>query len=186
MFDYNFKGKTLLELGGGYGHNGNEFSKMGAIVTSTDAREEHINNGKIIYPHMSFMLLDSDKLQIEKKYDIILHWGLLYHLSEIENHLNIVCKNCDILLLETEVCDSDNEFFYLTTNENGYDQAFNSIGIRPSQQYVEKILRNNGFEYKMIIDPIINSGFHNYDWTIANTNAWRHGLRRFWICKKIT
>lgn len=176
------KNKTLLELGCGYGHNGNEFYNLGCKVTSSDANVEHIQNGKKLYSHIDFKIIDSDKNIIDEKYDIILHWGLLYHLKEIEDHLKNVCKNCDIILLETEVSDSDDDKFYIKTNENGYDQAYNNKGIRPSEKYVEKVLSNNDFKYFMIKDSIVNSSIHNYDWEITNTKEWRKGLRRFWIC----
>ena len=182
--DY-FKSKTLLELGCGHGHIGNEFYKLGSIVSSSDARKEHINVVSNIYPHIETLLIDCDNDDILKKYDIILHWGLLYHLNEIEIHLKKVSKRCDLLLLESEVCDSDDDTFYIKGNEyNNYDQAFNSIGIRPSQTYVEKILKNNGFQYSLIKDPILNSNFHIYNWDIQNTNTYQNGLRRFWICWK--
>ena len=176
------KGKTLLELGGGHGHNGNEFHNLGCKVTSSDARREHLQVGMEMFPHMDFKLVDGDKDDIDEKYDIILHWGLLYHLEEIEVHLKKVCQKCDVILLETEVSDSDDADFYIATDESGYDQAYNKKGIRPSEKYVEKVLNNNGFKSFMVKDPIANSSSHNYDWDITNTKTWRHGLRRFWIC----
>jgi hypothetical protein len=185
-----FKNKNLLELGAGYGHNGNEFNKIGCNVTSSEGRNEHIEIGKKLYPNLKFINLDNDKDKINKKYDIILHWGLLYHLNEIENHLKNVCECCDLLLLESEVCDSNDENFYLIQKEGGYDQALNIDGIKPSPKYVEKILKNNNFNFKMIKDPCLNSyydkyeWFHNYDWDVKNTNKSYSGLRRFWICWK--
>ena len=180
-----FVNKTLLELGGGHGHNGNEFSKLGCNVTSSDARDQHINIGKNLYPHINFKLIDGDKNEINQKYDIILHWGLLYHLVEIENHLKNVCKNCDVILLETEVTDSnDDKYFWMMPEKRGEDQAYNGYGIKPSPFYVEKILKQNGFDFLLIKDSIINSHFHTYDWEITNTKKWRPGLRRFWICWK--
>lgn len=176
------KNKTLLELGCGHGHNGNEFYNLGCKVTASDAVVEHIQKGKKLYPYNDFKIIDCDKNIIPEKYDIILHWGLLYHLKEIENHLKDVCEKCDVILLETEVSDSDDDKFYITTKEKGYDQAYNNIGIRPSEKYVEKVLSNNGFKFFMIKDSVVNSTFHNYDWEITNTKTWRHGLRRFWVC----
>jgi hypothetical protein len=140
-----------------------------------------VNN---IYPHIATMLIDGDNLKLNAKYDIILHWGVLYHLNEIENHLKYISNHCDILLLETEVADSDDDTFYITTSEKGYDQAYNSVGIRPSPSYVEKILSANGFSFKLIKDSILNANFHVYDWDIKNTKTWRSGMRRFWICWK--
>ena len=181
--DY-FKSKTLLELGCGYADIGNMFHELGAVVTSSDARKEHVDVVKERYPHIKTLLIDGDNDKIEEKYDIIVHWGLLYHLREIDIHLENVSQKCDILLLETEVSDSDDKEFCLSTDENDYDQAFHNKGIRPSQSCVEHVLEKNGFQFKLIKDPILNSSFHCYDWEIGNTNSWRHGLRRFWICWK--
>jgi hypothetical protein len=181
--DY-FKSKTLLEIGGGHAHIGNKFYELGAIVTSSDARKEHVEAANSIYPHIKTMQIDCDSGDIPEKYDIILHWGLLYHLKEIEIHLEKILQKCNMLILETEVSDSDDDSFFISTHEDGYDQAFNNKGIRPSPSYVEKVLEKNGFQFKLIKDPILNSDFHNYDWEIKNTKTWRHGLRRFWICWK--
>ena len=179
-----FKSKKLLELGCGYADIGNMFYELGANVTSSDGRKEHLDVVKNRYPYINTLLIDCDNFSIEDKYDIILHWGLLYHLKEIEIHLEKVSQKCDILLLETEVSDSDDKNFYISTNEEGHDQALNNMGIRPSQYYIEKILEKNGFQFKLINDSILNSDFHCYDWEISNSNTWRHGLRRFWICWK--
>lgn len=179
-----FRSKSLLELGCGYADIGNAFSELGALVTSSDARKEHLDIVNDRYPHIKTSLIDCDNINIEGKYDIILHWGLLYHLREIENHLKEVSNKCNVLLLETEVCDSDDHDFYIITREEGYDQAFNNTGIRPSPSYIESLLDNNGFQFKMIKDPILNSGFHSYDWDVNNSETWRPGLRRFWICWK--
>jgi hypothetical protein len=179
-----FKSKTLLELGCGHAHIGNKFHELGADVTSSDARMEHLEIVNDTYPHIKTYILDADKDDIPETYDIILHWGLLYHLNEIENHLAKISQKCDVLLLETEVCDSDDSTFFITTNEEGYDQAFNGTGIRPSPAYVEKVLEKNGFQFRLVKDSILNSGFHSYDWDVKNTNTCAGGLRRFWICWK--
>lgn len=179
-----FKSKTLLEVGCGHADIGNIFHGLGADVTSSDGRKEYLDIVNQKYPHIKTLLIDGDNDTIKEKYDIILHWGLLYHLKEIETHLENVSQKCDLLLLETEVSDSDDKEFYISTNEKGYDQAFNNKGIRPSPSYIERVLEKNGFQFKMIKDPILNSASHRYDWEISNSKTWRHGLRRFWICWK--
>jgi len=179
-----FTRKTMLELGCGYADIGNMFYRLGADVTSSDVREEHIEVVKQRYPHLKTLLIDADTTGITEKYDIILHWGVLYHLHEIERHLEHVSQKCDLLLLETEVSDSDDKDYFISTREDGYDQAFNIEGIRPSESYVERVLAANGFTFTCIKDPILNSEFHRYDWTIDNSKSWSHGLRRFWICWK--
>jgi len=179
-----FKSKTLLELGCGHADIGNKFHDLGAIVTSSDAREGYLETVNEKYPHIKTCILDADKDDIQEAYDIIVHWGLLYHLNEIENQLEKISRKCNVLLLETEVCDSDDSAFFVSINEDGYDQAFNARGIRPSPAYVEKVLEKNGFQFKLVKDSILNSGFHSYDWDVKNTNTCAGGLRRFWICWK--
>jgi len=181
--DY-FKSKTLLELGCGHADVGNMFYKLGANVTSSDSRKEHLEVVKQKYPYIKTLKIDGDNDNINDKYDVIVHWGLLYHLKEIEIHLERVSQKCDLLLLETEVADSDDKHFYISTQEAGHDQAFNSKGIRPSPMYIESVLEKNGFNFKLIKDSILNSSFHSYDWEIKNSNTWTCGLRRFWICWK--
>jgi 2-polyprenyl-3-methyl-5-hydroxy-6-metoxy-1,4-benzoquinol methylase len=88
-----FKCKTLLELGCGYADIGNMFYDLGAIVTSSDARKEHLDIVKQKYPHIKTLLIDGENANIPDNYDIILHWGLLYHLNEIEIHLKNVSEN---------------------------------------------------------------------------------------------
>jgi hypothetical protein len=183
--DY-FNNKTLLELGCGFGDLGLFFDSLGSKVTCSDARNEHLIeiNKRYKNHNIKTLLLDCDKDTINDKYDIILHWGLLYHLSKdnIKNHMTNILDKCNVLLLETEVCDSDEQDFVLETIEKGYDQAFNNKGVRPSASYIEKILSDNNFEYKCIKDPILNAHFHKYDWNVTETKTWSHGLRRYWIC----
>ena len=181
--DY-FKSKTMLELGCGHADIGNMFYELGGIVTSSDVRKEHLEIANQKYPNIKTLLIDGNNDSIDEKYDIIVHWGLLYHLNEIEIHLEKVSQKCDVLLLESEVSDSDDNRFFQLINENGYDQAYNTKGIRPSPSYVEYLLEKNGFQFKLVKDPILNSGFHCYDWDITNSKDWKWGLRRFWICWK--
>lgn len=179
-----FKNKNILELGCGYADIGNKFYELGAKITSSDARQEHLDIVNIKYPHIKTFQFDCDNEKLTQKYDIILHWGLLYHLKNIKEHLNNVLNNCDILLLETEVSDTDDINYNINIYENGYDQAYNNEGSRPSAKYVENILNKNGFEFKLIKDPILNSDFHIYDWNITESKIYKCGLRRFWICWK--
>ena len=179
-----FKSKTLLEVGCGHADVGNMFYDLGAIVTSSDVRKEHLETVNQKYPHIKTLLIDGNNDGIKEKYDIIVHWGLLYHLNEIEIHLQNISQMCDTLLLETVVSPSNDKGFYISTDESGYDQAFNNKGIHPSESYVEDVLEKNGFQFKLIKDPILNSSFHCYDWDISTPKTWTYGLRRFWICWK--
>jgi SAM-dependent methyltransferase len=173
--------KTLLELGCGYGDNGKLFKNIGCDVTASDANEQHIKSASVKNPELKYEIFNCNKDLLTKKYDIILHWAVVNHLDNLEQHLNNVCANCDYLFLESEICDASISYV-IKTNESEYDQAFDIVGSRPSQKYIENILTKNNFNFVMIKDSILNAGYHIYDWEIRNSLTCHNGMRRYWIC----
>ena len=139
-----FEGKTLLEVACGKADIGHRLQNKGAIVKCCDARKEHLDVAKEMYPSIDTFLWDGDKDPIPEAFDIIVHWGLLYHLNKdnLNTHLVNVLTNCNYLLLESEVCDSS-DLDVLETEEEGFDQAFNNRGSRPSESYIETILSDS-------------------------------------------
>jgi predicted TPR repeat methyltransferase len=181
-----FSGKTLLEMGCGWGEMASEFLALGSTVTCADARAEYLEVVKTNYPAMATLQVDADKDTITENFDIVHHGGVLYHLTSIENHIQNLSNICKVLILESEVVDSSDPTYKIEKDEDGFDQAYNNRGIRPSAGYIENLLTTNGFQFRRLDDPIFNSEFHNYDWVVEDTNVWRHGLRRFWVCWKNT
>lgn len=180
-----FNSKTILELACGHGDIGKYFQSIGAIVTFADGRQEHLNKIKKSDPLATTILLDQDnEWDLKTKFDIIIHWGVLYHLNNWKQDLQCAIKHSDLIFLETESCDSDNPDFELKLTESGYDQALNGTGTRPSAAMIETYLSLLGVEYQRYDDSDLNSSFHKYDWKVNNTNKLRGGHRRFWIIKK--
>lgn len=187
-----YENKSVLEVGCGYAKMGESFWEKGCKVHSTDAREKHILVCKDIHSNkdgMSFEVMNLEGEIDSKEYDILLHVGVLYHLPDIEKSIKDMSKLCkETLILETEVCDSDDPDFCLHIKEyNGYDQSISGRGSRPSADYVERLLDENGFSFIRYDDSKLNSvemDSHFYDWEVKNTNTWENGRRRFWICKK--
>ncbi len=178
-------GKSLLELGCGYSDNGIYFKEnYDCKLVASDARPEHLQVVAERYPDVDIMQFDCDTAELVSKFDIILHWGVLYHIRNVDKHLENVCKHCDYLFLETIVLDStdSNAIHYIEEN-NYYDQAFNTVGNRCSPAYVERLLAEYGFEYKLILDDILNYSIHNYTW-LHNTNYEDLAPRRYWIAWK--
>lgn len=181
-----FAGKHLLELGCGYADIGATFHELGAIVTCVEARPEHIAVAKTRYPFLTVIRHDLDGAWNLGSFDVIIHFGLLYHLFDIEAHLKAVCSNCQHLVLESIVCDSSQP---VCTHEpeSGYDQAFNGIGSRPSASYIERLLSRERMLYQCVIGPACNHDFHQYDWQYQDTGITVFGQRRIWFCRhKIT
>lgn len=189
-----FHGRTLLELGAGHGILGAKFQALDAQVTCAEARADHVAAGAARFPAQRFVCqnLEEDFRHLGV-FDFVLHTGLLYHLHRVERHLRWLHDvTGEWLILETEVADSDDPGFILTIEEQkeAYDQSFVGVGTRPSAAYIERILRSAGFEVERCDDPRINAGFHRYDWPVTNADTrrfgrWEHGLRRFWLCRKL-
>jgi SAM-dependent methyltransferase len=185
MGDDFFQNKTVLELGCFTGDIGHEISKKGGKVTSSDAKPEHVASVNLKYPELNAYQLDCDGHFDIEYYDVIINFGLLYHLSNLTDSILSLRGKCKYLIVECEVCDSDDVNKIIITDESGPDQAYYGKGSRPSPKYIEKLLTEAGYEYKLIKDPELNSGFHIYDWEIENTSNNPCGLRRFWICNPL-
>ncbi len=178
-----FAGRTLLELGCGYGDIGGVFAGLGANVTCCDARDEHLQIARERWPEVRTVRVDLDVDWPFDRFDIILHLGVLYHLEPTHSSLRHAARCATHLVLETEVCDSSDDVFTLT-DEDGYDQAFSGHGCRPSAARIERILAEEAMTFTRMDDGRCNSGMHVYDWPVMDTGSYTHGQRRFWFAEK--
>lgn len=182
-FDF-FKGKTLLEVGCGFGHLGSVFYELGANVTCCDAKELYLQEMRRRFPHINALQCNLDEDFPEGKYDICIHMGVLYHLKDPEKSIRFVLNSAQHVILETEVCDSDDPYFFVPLEENSEKPgaAFGAIGVRLSAAYIERVLIDAGVEFTRYDDPRLNSGGHLYDWEVKNTGqVSAGGMRRFWF-----
>lgn len=176
-----FKNKSVHELGCGCGYFGNKAYLQGATsVTCSDARIEYEN---MIDKNLKFKKVDCDGPIDIDPVDVIIHFGVLYHIKKVSEHINSLSNLTKYIILESEVCD-DNNYNIINVNENGYDQAYNGIESRPSQSYIEEELTKANFNYKCIKDSMLNTSNHIYDWEPINDKSYCNGKRRFWICWK--
>lgn len=177
-----FRDKSLLDVGCGHGFFSREFRKIGADVTCSDARKEYLENLK------DFKVIhhDLDQVWTLGKFDIILHFGVLYHLKDPKQALKFAIENSKTLILETEVLNSSHDLITLR-NEEGYDQAYGGIGNQISVGAIEIILQDSGKFFKRIDDSDLNSSFHHYDWEVKDESSPMivSGRRKFWIVGEI-
>lgn len=190
-----FGGKTLLEVGCGYGQIGKHFRELGATVDFTEGREEHLPFIKENNPNSGvYNINHNDSWSLDKRYDMVIHFGLLYHLTNWQQDLECTFKHSDTVVLETEILDSLKEDgHYNARDGGGYDQALNTyeFAVRPSAKFVERVIKENGFTFMRYDDMDLECTYHSYVWKESGLHDELGGYfpgtiatRRFWVCRK--
>jgi SAM-dependent methyltransferase len=186
-----WRGMKILEVGAGLGRIGEVFVRLGFDVTSTDGREEYVERMKA--EGRKAFVLDLDKTGVDEAgdFDIVLSFGVLYHLAEPERFLQGCAKAARVLLLESVVRDAFEPSLNPVKEKTGWlgpDQAVSGTGCRPTPSWVEQACRSAGFDsVRDISTSLANWSTGRYDWEVSGTNESRHGaanLRKMWVCTK--
>lgn len=180
-----FEGKKILELGPFNGYIGAVFQSLGAEVKLIEGREKNVEGIKSIYPNLDVECANLDTSDWNwGTFDIIINFGLFYHLEKFhKEHLTNCVNNCDLLFFESVIYDSfENELFF--RQESGHDQSMSDVGGIPTTYFIESIFQQEGVSYKKICAPELGDGNHHYDWVDSNTKKMDPFARRFWIVKK--
>ena len=203
--DY-FKNRKVLELGAGHGDIGAFFAELGADVLCLDGRIQNVNIARL--KHRKVPNVKFEQFNLERdfspfgRYDLIINFGLVYHLRNVDSHLKCCFSVADDMVLETVVCNSvdPRKIFYCGERREVEDEALEGTGSRPSPFYVERIAQENNFEVIRYFTSDLNSGQETpnayqfrYDWKHKNDESFNvhfrggepHDLRRFWRFKKL-
>lgn len=189
-----FKGKSILELGCGYGNVGLYFKDLGADVTFADARQEFLDVVKSKDSSANTLLIDQDKeWNLAKQFDLVIHWGVLYNLNNWQQDLQCTLKHSKFLSLESAVNKYDYDIeFKIVDFDYGKEHigCFNNMGTLPSISKIENELTGNIKRYD---DADLNCSFAKYtlicnDKTMSNIikiKSWNqndvYGGRKFWV-----
>ena len=179
-----FKGKRILELGAYNGYIGAYFSALGAEVHCVEGRQENVDRIKSDYPNVTVEHANLDTPDWNwGHYDIIINFGLYYHLENYhKEHLVNCINNCDLMLFESVIYDSlESEIYF--REERGDDQSLTEKGGTPSTSYVENIFNEINIPYKKYTSPLLNNHQHKYDWPDTGFKVFNQYNRRFWIVK---
>lgn len=189
-----FKGKTILEVGCGYGLIGKHFRGLGATVDFTEGRAEHIPFILENNPNCNVYNVDHDKeWNLNKQYDLVIHTGLLYHLTNWKQDLVCTFKHSKLIVLESEILDSLQEINeYKARDGGGYDQALptSTYAIRPTAGYVESVIKENDYSFVRYDDKDLDTSLHSYSWKVKGIHDKNGGYigygptRRFWVLRK--
>jgi len=177
-----FEGKRILELGACNGYISAYFKSIGADVFVVEGRQENVEKIKEYYPELNVEQYNLDTNEWKwGKWDIIINFGLYYHLEKFhKEHLENCINNCDLMFFETVVYDSVESGLYFRYEE-GYDQSLSNNGGTPSTLYVENIFNENNKNYEKFKDTSLNAYRHFYDWEDTGNNIFHQNQRRFWI-----
>lgn len=197
LLSVNFiKNKSILEVACGLGDIGNYFrTTHNCSITFTEGRKEYLPIIRSKNPNSEIHQLNHEEnWNLNKKFDIVINFGLLYHLYNWKQDLICSLNHTDILVLETEVADSDKPFFeYEFTDRNDYDQSITETRRvkRVSANHIEHVLEENNFSFVRYDDEDLNSTMHIYDWKVSGSSEKENldpnndtGRRRFWIAKR--
>ncbi len=175
---------SFLEVSAGYANLGRYFFELGCDVTCTDGRAEYVQHIRTHYPSIKTKIINLEKVYPRlPKFNVVIHFGVLYHLSDPLKHLDnfLSVQKFDHLFLETEVSNYSDPNFILKIREEGYDQALNGLGGRPTSAGIERLLSKYNLEFSRIDSADLNSPPHTYDWIESETlETYRIGMRRFW------
>ena len=118
-------------------------------------------------------------------FDLIINFGLIYHLKNVEKNLNCCAKMSDEILLESNVCDSNDPSKIIYVNHpDGISQSVGGVGSRCSPSYIERIFENNNFNVIRCWSKDLNSEPYVYDWEHNNDDSLDGKKRLFWNFKR--
>ncbi|HMR84233.1 MAG TPA: methyltransferase domain-containing protein [Niabella sp.] len=184
------KSLRVVDLGcleGGYAV---QFARMGFDTLGIDARKENIDNcnyvkSKLNLPNLNFAQDDVRNLHNYGKFDIVLCYGLLYHLNDPVNFLQTIgaCTN-KLLFLNTHFAPEHDARYSLGLINNlliGPIQKRTGLFVRHRNYRLSKIAIHEGYKgrwYKEWNNTTNKEKIEKMLWASYNND------RSFWLCKK--
>jgi SAM-dependent methyltransferase len=140
--------ETGLDVGCGIGYFADYLLQLGLAVTAFDARPQNITHAMSRYSGVNFLVHDLEDRSVRDlgRYDLVLCFGLLYHLENpflaIRN-LSALTRN--VLIVESIVASTHDPVAWLVDEGEGEDQGLQYIALIPSEKSIVKMLYRAGF-----------------------------------------
>ncbi len=142
--------KTAADIGCGLGYFSGFLHSLGFQVTAVDGREENANEGRRRYPDVKFITANAEDLPLVgiQTYDLVLCFGLLYHLENpfrAIRHLSTITSK--VLLVESMCAPGIEPSLQLLDEYYGEDQGLNYVAFYPTESCLVKMLYQAGFPF---------------------------------------
>jgi tRNA (mo5U34)-methyltransferase len=140
--------QTAIDVGCGLGYFSQLLKSRGLSVTGVDGRQQNVEEAQRRNPDIRFCRFDAEDPGIRSlgKFDLVLCFGLLYHLENpmlAIRHLNELTGK---LLLVEGVIQPGNETMMALIEETGHeDQGLNHIAFYPTEPCLLKMFYRAGF-----------------------------------------
>lgn len=167
LYGADFKGKRIVELGGGHGDIGAFFAELGAEVLSVEGRKENVDFANIKYcriPTFKSVQRDLEKDFFDLgRFDLVISFGSL----EVIEHIDCYMRSCAVLsnniVFESFVLDNPdpNKTRAWSGEIASNDQTLHGRARSPSYGYVERVFSEFGFTVERHNDGL-NSYVHRY------------------------
>lgn len=148
---------TALDAGCGIGFFSEVLRECGLVVTAFDGREENVAEARHRFPGIEFRTGDVQDPSIRElgKFDLVLCFGLLYHLeSPLSAIRSLNALSGKVLLLES-MCLPDSEPYVLIRDEpSAEDQSLTDTAFYPSEGGLVKMCYRAGFSHVYRVSPL--------------------------------
>lgn len=163
--------REVLEVGAGIGDHTGFFVDRNCRVTSTDGRQDCLDELGRRFPGVRTLRFDAngDPPAYLEPHEVVFAYGVLYHLREPARALTTLANLCsDTLLLETCVtAGAHSQLVVVDERVDDPTQALDGVGSRPTRRWVWDRLREQfPYVYATMTQP-----WHEQfpiDWTAPN------------------
>lgn len=178
--NYNFSGKSILDLASNCSYWSSFYAKEGATsLTAVEGRYDYVEQGKLYWYENNFLpkenvnfihsnIMDNKLWRNLKssKYDFTLCCGIIYHIKNFEKLLkNVASVTKDVIIVDTRVSkveisqEEPGGWFFDAIVETSHKKV-------PTKDSIMSILKENGFKSKLLKTddkiPDLMKGSENY------------------------
>lgn len=143
--------RTALDVGCGVGEFTQYLAGLGLEASGADGRESNVAEARERYPHLPFATCDVEAPASRGlgQFDVVLCYGLLYHLDNPVAALrNLHALTGGGLLIETQIFPRPGLAYGLVIeNDRQDDQGIRNVALVPSEQGLIKTLYQVGFAH---------------------------------------